>query len=303
MRQRLTMTPDRRAGLTRPEIPVRQLTLRPDGLPPLDALVAQPDNSAGVLVYFPGFNTPLGPWEMAKCQFLAEASSKTVVLTEIPGMSRFRDPIPKPIRKDMQQGRSESWAELMLTYIAAAVADAGPAEVGVLSVLGFSTGCSLAVSALPRLAEWGPIEALNLVEPVAITQRNLASLHLHNLADFGRMAAVNSTNSHHEWVLHTRQRQRKEPGIHYSAPDLLAIATVLASDTLLAELRSTRLERCALARGARSSLCPARDYDQLDGLLDAQAIPGPTITVEGLGHQMWHSFPVVVQLTRAMMEK
>ena len=40
MRQQLTMTPDRRAGLTRPAVPVRQLTLRPDGLPPLDALVA-----------------------------------------------------------------------------------------------------------------------------------------------------------------------------------------------------------------------------------------------------------------------
>ena len=25
------------------------------------------------------------------------------------------------------------------------------------------------------------------------------------------------------------------------------------------------------------------------------------ITVEGLGHQLWHSFPVIVQLTRAML--
>ena len=86
MRQQLTMTPDRRAGLTRPAVPVRQLTLRPDGLPPLDALVARPETSTGVLVYFPGFNTPLGPWETAKCQFLADASSKTVILTEIPGI-------------------------------------------------------------------------------------------------------------------------------------------------------------------------------------------------------------------------
>ncbi|MFZ1283449.1 MAG: hypothetical protein WAQ75_04910 [Propionicimonas sp.] len=301
MRQQLTMTPDRRAGLTRPAVPVRQLTLRPDGLPPLDALVARPETSTGVLVYFPGFNTPLGPWETAKCQFLADASSKTVILTEIPGMSRFRDPIPRAIRQDMLHHRSDSWAELMLTYIDAAGQEVDPADRSRISVLGYSTGCSLAASALPRLAEWGRIEALNLVEPVAITQRNIATLHLHNLADFGRMPAVNSTNSHHEWVLHARRRQRREPNVHYSAPDLLAIASVLASDTLLADLRSTPFERCALARGARSSLCRARDYERLDGLLREQAIPGPTITVEGLGHQMWHSFPVIVQLTSAMM--
>ena len=38
------------------------------------------------------------------------------------------------------------------------------------------------------------------------------------------------------------------------------------------------------------------------------AVPGqgpgrpPTITVAGLGHQLWHSFPAVVQLARVMLD-
>lgn len=285
----------------RPAIPVRQHTLRPHGRAPLDALIATPPDPVGTLVYFPGFNTALGPWEIAKCTHLADATSLTVVLTEIPGMSRFGDPIPKAIRTDMLRGRIASWADLNLAYIAEAIEAGEVRHMDNLQVLGYSTGCSLAVSALPVLAEWGPIEGLNLVEPVAITQRSIALLQAHNIADLGRMPGVLATNAGHDWVMSARRRQRREPSVHYSPVDLVAIGQVLATEDLLTELDAVELERCALARGARSSLCRLRDYDRLHDLLAGRGVPGPTITVEALGHQLWHSFPAIVQLTKAML--
>ena len=298
-RDRISLAVDPRVVPERPQVPVRQFTLRPDGLAPLDALIATPADSHGVLVYFPGFNTPLGPWEMAKCAHLADVTGLTVVLTEIPGMSRFGAPIPKSIRKDMLAGRIDSWTQLNLTYIAVALRDVGNLEF--LQVLGFSTGCSLAVSALPVLATWGPIEGLNLVEPVAITQRNLASLQAHNLADLGRIPAALATNTGHDWVMHARKGQRREPPVRYSPVDMIAIAQVLVTEKLQSQLLDVDLARCALVRGARSSLCREPAFDKLDRRLAEQGVPGPTITVTGLGHQLWHSFPMVVQLTKAML--
>ena len=302
MRQAMTLSSDGRAPLHRPAIPVRRLTLRPGvGLAPLEALVGTPAASRGVLVYFPGFNTPLGEWEVAKCQFLAQATSLTVVVTEIPGMSRFRDPIPAAIRRDMLRRRIDSWTELNLAYFAEAFRAGEVTNTETMQVLGYSTGCSLATAALGQLAEWGPIEGLNLVEPVAIVQRSLASLQADNLADWGRLPWVHATNRHHDWVVATRRRQAREPSVHYSAVDLLAIAQVLSSEGLLAELESVPLERCALARGERSSLCRRGDFEKLDGLLAERGIPGPAITVPKLGHQLWHSFPTLVGLTAAML--
>jgi len=295
------ITADGRAVRPRPAIQVRQHTLRPRGLAPLDALVATPPEPAGVLVYFPGFNTTLGPWEIAKCAHLADATSLTVVVTEIPGMSRFADPIPRTIRKEMLRGRIEAWAELNLAYVREAldVGDVGNTEY--LQVLGYSTGCSLAVASLPVLGEWGPIEGLNLVEPVAITERNIAALQAHNLADWGRMPRVLATNKGHEWVVAARRAQEREPSVRYSPVDLVAIGQVLATQGLLDGLDAVELARVALVRGSRSSLCRLRDYDRLHDLLCERGVPGPTITVDGLGHQLWHSFPVIVQLTKAML--
>ena len=91
---------------------MRQHTLRPAGRAPLDALIATPPDTTGVLVYFPGFNTTLGPWEIAKCAHLADATSLTVVLTEIPGMSRFGDAIPREVRKEMLHGRVDANDEI-----------------------------------------------------------------------------------------------------------------------------------------------------------------------------------------------
>ena len=138
MREVVTLPLDRRAPLRRPSVPVRRLTLRPaPRLPRLAALVGTPAASRGVLVYFPGFNTPLGEWEVAKCQFLAEATSLTVVMTEIPGMSRFGDPIPDAVRRDMLRRRTGSWAELNLAYLAAAIAQGEVSDTEVMEVLGY----------------------------------------------------------------------------------------------------------------------------------------------------------------------
>jgi hypothetical protein len=298
-RPKSSLVVDAAAVPARPQVPVRQFTLRPPGLAPLDALVATPEDARGVLVYFPGFNTPLGPWEMAKCAHLADATGLAVVLTEIPGMSRFGRPVPKAIRKDMLAGRIDTWTELNLTYTAEALEGVGNPEC--MEVLGFSTGCSLAVSALPVLATWGPIEGLNLVEPVAITRRTLPALQAHNIADFGRLPKALATNSGHVWVMTARRSQRREPSVRYSPIDLLAIAQVLSTEGLMQQLEAVDLARCALVRGALSSLCRLPDFENLDRMLAGRGVAGPTITVEGLGHQLWHSFPMVVQLTRAML--
>lgn len=282
--------------------PAERRTLRPGpGLPPLDALTVVPEAAAGVLVYFPGFNTPLGPWEALKCQHLAGLTGLAVVLTEIPGMSRFGDPIPKPVRTDLRRHHSESWAELNLTYIAEAFRLGGVRNTATMQVLGYSTGCSLATAALPVLSGWGPIEGLNLVEPVAISERNVARLQAHNLADWGRLPRALATNVGHDHVMAARRGQYREPSVHYSATDLMAIGQVLASEDLRRQLADVELARCAIARGSRSSLCRLADFTTLDGLLERRGIPGPTITVQGLGHQLWHSFPTLVGLAEAML--
>ncbi|MCW5952642.1 MAG: hypothetical protein KIT69_10320 [Propionibacteriaceae bacterium] len=302
MRHAVTLSLDGRTPLHRPAIPVQRLTLRPrPGMAPLEALIGTPTDSRGVLVYFPGFNTPLGEWEVAKCQFLAEATSLTVVMTEIPGMSRYRDPIPSAIRRDMLRRRIDTWAELNLAYFAEAFRAGGVTNTETMQVLGYSTGCSLATAALGQLAQWGPIEGLNLVEPVAIVQRSLASLQADNLADWGRLPWVHATNRHHDWVVATRRRQLREPSVHYSAVDLLAIAQVLSSEGLLAELERVDLAHCAIARGERSSLCRRSDFEKLDAMLAERGIPGPSITIPKLGHQLWHSFPTLVELATAML--
>lgn len=297
----MTIHVDHRAIGARPGVRVRQHTLRPPGLAPVDALVAHPSDPAGVLVYFPGFNTTLGPWEIAKCAHLADATSLSVVVTEIPGMSRFGHAIPRAVRSQMMHGEIEGWAELNLAYTREALEVGGIEDASTMQVLGYSTGCSLAVSALPVLGEWGPIEGLNLVEPVAISERTLASLQAHNLADWGRGYAALATNSRHAWVMDARRSQRHEPSVRYSPVDLVAIGKVLANQAVLEGLDAVELARCALVRGGRSSLCRPRDFQRLDDLLTERGVPGPTITVDGLGHQLWHSFPIIVQLTRAML--
>jgi len=292
---------DLHLGKRRPQIEVARHTLRPGGLPPLDSLVATPADPMGVFVYFPGFNTPLGPWELAKCQYLAQVTHMQVVSTEIPGMSRFGDPIPKAVRADMLRGRIASWTELNLAYVADAMTAGAVANTDQMQVLGYSTGCSLAAAALPALAEWGPIEGLNLVEPVAISKRNIASLHAHNMLDLGRYPFSLAANLGHDWVMRAYRGQRREPHVRYTTVDLLAIATVLAGEELGQRLDRVELARCAITRGSKSSLCRRADFDKVDQSLAARGIPGPTITVEHYGHQLWHSFPALTAVVDAML--
>jgi hypothetical protein len=136
---------------------------------------------------------------------------------------------------------------------------------------------------------------------VAITKRNIASLQAHNMMDLGRMPFSLATNIGHDWVMRAYRGQRREPKVRYSSVDLLAIATVLASEELGQHLDRVELVRCAIARGAKSSLCRRSDFDKVDASLAARGIPGPTITAEGLGHQLWHSFPAVIGLVEAML--
>lgn len=301
LRPRISLPLDLHLAGRRPDIEVSRHVLRPEGRARLDALVATPSSPQGVLVYFPGFNTPLGPWESAKCQYLAAATSMQVVITEIPGMSRHGDPIPRAVRAEMLRGRIGAWAEVNLAYISAAIDAGHVGDTSVMQALGYSTGCSLATAALPALAGFGPIEGLNLVEPVAISRRNLASLEAHNMLDFGRMPFVLATNLGHGWVMDSYRRQWREPSVRYGAADLLAIATVLSGEDLSRRLEEVELERCALVRGARSSLCRRPDFEKVDASLAARGVGGPTITVEGMGHQLWHSFPVITQLIEAML--
>jgi hypothetical protein len=302
LRPRLNLPLDLSLTGPRPTLEVVRHTLRPGGgLAKLDALVACPEDASGVLFYFPGFNTPLGHWEMVKCRYLAAVSGMQVVLTEIPGMSRYGESIPKAVRVDMLRGEVSSWAELNLAYVAAAMAAAEVTKPDSVQVLGYSTGCSLATAALPALAEWGPISSLNLVEPVAISHRNIVSLHAHNMMDLGRMPVALATNLGHDWVMRAYSGERRNTRVKYGVVDLLAIATVLAGDDLRTRLDTVALQRCALARGSRSSLCRRRDFDQVDLSLAERGIAGPTITVQNLGHQLWHSLPTVTGLATAML--
>ena len=301
-RPRLILPLDLNLSGPRPNVDVVRHTLRPrGGLAKLDAFLATPANPQGTLFYFPGFNTPLGRWEQAKCQYLAAATGLQVVITEIPGMSRYGASIPRAVRVDMMHGKVSSWAELNLRYVEAALEASGMARPAQVHVLGYSTGCSLATAALPTLTEWGPIRGLNLVEPVAISRRNIMSLHAHNMLDLGRMPVALATNLGHDWVMRAYNGERRNTRVKYGPVDLLAIATVLAGDDLRQRLEHIAVQRCALVRGARSSLCRQRDFDLVDASLAERGIPGPTITVENLGHQLWHSFPTVTALAHAML--
>ncbi|MEA5118869.1 MAG: hypothetical protein VB036_14820 [Propionicimonas sp.] len=299
-RRRLSVQPIGRGPLRRPVIPVRRLTLRPEpGMAPLDALVATPPDATGALVYVPGFNTPLGEWEVAKCQLLADASGLAVVVSELPGLSHHGDPIPEAVRRDLLRQRLQSWAELNFSYVAAALRTLD--GLPVRQLLGYSTGCSLATASLPWLAELGTPEALSLIEPVAIAPRRLAALAIHDAADLARLPAALTTNRHQGWLRPLHGRMLSDHAVHYTFGDLLALTQVLRADELPAALGRSSPARVALVRGERSALCPRPAFEALDRQLEDAGVAGPTIEVRGLGHQLWHSFPALVTVARAVL--
>ena len=261
-----------------------------DREPPVETTIVPPEPAEGLLVYFPGFNTPLGPWETAKCRMLAAAFGEPVLLTEIPGMSRFGDALPRPVRKSMLRGDIDVWAELMVDYQLAAleaVQQPLPAQV---DLIGYSTGCSLAVAALRRWQEVAGVRSVTLIEPVATLPRNLLTLELHNLSDVLRQPASFATNHAHDWVMRARRRQLREPWVRYGPVDLVAIAQVLAQPHLPGDLPLDGSLVINLVRGKRSDLCHRESFRALH-----EAAPGAGLTVEvaGFGHPFWHSFPVL----------
>ncbi|MFT4293797.1 MAG: hypothetical protein QM582_00090 [Micropruina sp.] len=258
--------------------------------PPLEAMLVAAENTDRLLVYFPGFNTPLGPWESAKCRMLRTAFDEPVLVTEIPGMSRFGDPLPGAVRKPMMRGDIGPWAELMVDYQLAALAIAGRPVPASVDLIGYSTGCSLAVAALRRWQGLAAIRSVTLIEPVATLSRNLLTLELHNLADVLRQPASYATNHPHDWVMHLRRRQLREPWVRYGAADLVAIGRVLAQPHLPGELPLDGSLAISLVRGGSSDLCHQASFRALH---EAAPESGVTIEVPGFGHPLWHSFPVL----------
>ncbi len=291
MRELVTLTVDVGRELAEPSGRALQYVARlDDRQAPVEALLVRPGPAPRLLVYFPGFNTPLGPWEAAKCQMLAASFEEPVLLTEIPGMSRFGDTLPSRVRKSMLRGDIDVWAELMVDYQLAAleaVQQPLPAQV---DLIGYSTGCSLAVAALRRWQEVAGVRSVTLIEPVATLPRNLLTLELHNLSDVLRQPASFATNHAHDWVMRARRRQLREPWVRYGPVDLVAIAQVLAQPHLPGDLPLDGSLVINLVRGKRSDLCHRESFRALH-----EAAPGAGLTVEvaGFGHPFWHSFPVL----------
>ena len=253
-----------------------------------------------VVVYVPGFNTPLGPWEAAKCRLVAAALEAMVVVTEIPGMSRFGDRIPPAIRADMMRGQVESWAELTASYHRKALALLGRREFEEVILLGYSTGCSLAVAGHPDLARLGPLRRIILIEPVATVPRNLVQLERDNMLEVLRQPGSYRTNWTHDWVMDARRRQLREPWVRYGPADLMAIATVLSRPTLPRHLPEDVAVQVDLVRGVRSTLSADRPFSELDGSLEQRGVGGMSVRVDGFGHPLWHSFPVLFPLVEAL---
>ena len=291
MRELVTLTVDVGRELAEPSGRALQYVARlDDRQAPVEALLVQPAPAPRLLVYFPGFNTPLGPWEAAKCQMLAASFEEPVLLTEIPGMSRFGDTLPSRVRKSMLRGDIDVWAELMVDYQLAALEAAQQPLPAQVDLIGYSTGCSLAVAALRRWQEVAGVRSVTLIEPVATLPRNLLTLELHNLSDVLRQPASFATNHAHDWVMRARRRQLREPWVRYGPVDLVAIAQVLAQPHLPGDLPLDGSLVINLVRGKRSDLCHRESFRALH-----EAAPGAGLTVEvaGIGHPFWHSFPVL----------
>ena len=261
--------------------------------PPLQAMLVGDSDADRLLVYFPGFNTPLGPWEAAKCRMLAHSFGQQVLLVEIPGLSHYGDPLPVAVRNTMLRGEVGAWADLLVDYQLAALESLGHAVPATVDVLGYSTGCSLGVAALRHWQERADVRSVTLVEPVSTMSRSLLKLEIHNMADGLRQPATYATNHRHDWVMRTRRRQQREPRVRYGPADLVGLAQVLARPHLPGDLPLDGSVAVNLVRGERSDLC---DRQSFDALHEAAPDVGVTVDVAGFGHPLWHSFPVLEKL-------
>ena len=298
MRDRITVNvpiliPQPRARVTR-------IVVAPRGLPQIGAMTATPEQSQGLTLYFVGFNTALGPWEAAKCAIWAALTHTTVVTCEIPGFSRYEHHLPARERRDLMDGDPASLASATLACLRSAAAKSDLAEPERIDILAYSTGCSLAAAALPAIQASYSVGTMTLIEPVSIISRTLGRLTVHNTADLIRALKTVPPNIPTSWVRQAGLRQFREPKLHFSQADFLALLCMLTSDDTRTRLKTLDLGPTHLVRGALSKLCPEGAFDRLDTDLGEREVPGHTSTVAGLGHQLWHCLPAIDALARTL---
>ncbi|MDR0284314.1 MAG: hypothetical protein LBI33_05405 [Propionibacteriaceae bacterium] len=297
-----------------PRCRVRRVTAAPRGFGPVDALVAWPEGvtggggrtatkRAGVTLHFVGYNTPMGPWEAARLALWATQTGTIAVSCELPGLSRYGQPLPATVRQDARAGDPTAWAAATLACLRAALVAGDVPTPGPVSVLGYSTGCTLAAAALPAVMSETTVANLILVEPVSLVRRTLGALGLHNLADFARLPKALPANVAVPWILQASLREVGAPGVRYGLPDFLALTSLLSSADTTVRLESYlaadwALPPVHLARGAQSTLCSAPALANLDDLLGDAGVSGTTTQVTGLGHQWWHCLPAVAEFAQ-----
>ena len=282
---------------------VRRITVAPLGHPPLDALVAFPENPRGLTFHFIGFNESMGPWNAAKLAMWAAHSGTIVVACELPGFSRYGQPLSTGIRQDLLTGDPSSWGISTLAYLNAAIEVADIDTPESVNVLAFSTGCSLATAVLPVIQASYKVSSLTLVEPVTLAVRTIGRLAIHNATDLVRLLKTVPPNYPSSWVRQAQIRQLKDPAIHYIFPDFLASVTMLSGDDTGVRMEGLTLPMTHLVRGSKSKLCPANQFAYLNSRLAARKIPGTTVQVTGLGHQFWHCLPALDELARILFPK
>ena len=283
-------------AIRRPRARVTRLTVDLLSGQPVDAMVGIPQDCPDMTkltLHFVGFNANMGPWEAAKCAVWACATRTIVVMCELPGFSRHRHPLPDDIRHDLLKGDPSSWASLTLAALKSAAEQANVPRPEEISVLAYSTGCSLAAACLPTIQQAYPVSSLTLVEPVSLTDRSLVHLAADNVTDLMRIWRTVPFNYPIPWVRQAARRQTTEPSVHFSLPDFYALITMLASDDTRVRLDDIDLPTTNLARGDLSKLCVGSEFARLDERLGVRGIPGTTCKIAGLGHQFWHCVPAV----------
>jgi len=302
MRRQVWIGLGSQAVIEQPRARVRRLTVAPRGHPAVTALVGRPKNPRGVTIHFPGFHIAMGPWEAAKCALLAAITGTTVIMCELPGFSRYGHHLSPRVRRDLYDGDPSSWAQAALAGMVAAGEAAGVEAPDQLDVMAYSTGCSLAVAALPTVQAAFPVRRLTLIEPVSVTSRTLGWLTLQFTWDLIRILNTVPRNLPSSWIRQAGLREFREPRVHYSPADLLALISMLSGDDTGVRLGNLALPATNLARGAKSKLCPAPSFAAVDAGLAARGVPGTTMTISGLGHQMWHALPAIDAIARTLAE-
>ncbi|MCL2784799.1 MAG: hypothetical protein FWD55_05065 [Propionibacteriaceae bacterium] len=299
-RQHENITLPARPVTPQPRGRVRRITVAPRGLPPVDALVAVPENPQGLTIHFIGFNQAMGSWEAAKLAQWAALSKTIVVTCELPGFSRYGQPLSTQVRRDLLDGDPSSWGLATWTYLKAAV-EAAEIEVPEnIEILAFSTGCSLAAAVLPAIQASFEISTLTLIEPVTLASRTIGRLAIHNAADWIRLLKTVPKNYPSTWVRQASLRQLWEPKLRFTPPDFIASVTMLASDDTEQRVALLDLPQTHLVRAGLSKLCPKNQFMALDAQLEAREVPGVTATINGFGHQWWHCLPAVDALGRIL---